>query len=756
MPDPAKQTPPNAIRRVVLVLDSMHPGGKERVVMHLAKRFAQMGVVVKVIIMRSCGEFGDKLISDGIDVDVLNSNRRFDVAGILRLRKILKAFAPDVINVHDRSSLPYVTAARGRRDYPIVFTAHGLLHGAKCRWKDRAAMRKPAAVTAVSSEVARRYSELLRMQRDVEIVRNGVGSFTPTGKRGEIRKRLGLGDSDTFVFLAVGNLKPEKGYPDLLEAVRLLCDQNLDQKIRIVIVGGGSESYRLELETLRDKLKLGNMVQFAGSCGNVSDWYTAADAFVLPSRTEGLPMVLLEAMNAGLPAIASDVGAVGEVIEPGQSGILTRSGAPGSLAAAMSKLASSPQICELFRTNAPKRIAQHYSDLQMAEGYLRVFQQVRISQGFSLNTDNNLPGVMMLGPYPVSMTAGGMSSVMRELVCSDLVEKYRVTIVNTGKTTRAGRWIGAGLMAQWSLLRKIVCTMRKTRTKILHIHTCSGFTFWRDALFAAVGRMFGRRIVWHIHGGKFESFASSLGCVRRMLMRRMLRKSCGVIVLSDEWKRRFDAIFPTVEFIVIPNGVRIPNLSDSQINDSEKMRVLFLGNLSQGKGAEDLILAVAGAARKGFDGTVEIAGGQTMFGQVEALEELITREKCGDVVKLVGTISGDAKDQSLSAADCIALPSYSEALPMALLEGMARGLAVIATNVGAIPEIVTDGVEGFLIQPGDIEKLSEILIKLNGDPQLRSRMGAAARKRVEAKFNLAAVTGQIDLLYRKILMGGEK
>lgn len=185
-------------------------------------------------------------------------------------------------------------------------------------------------------------------------------------------------------------------------------------------------------------------------------------------------------------------------------------------------------------------------------------------------------------------------------------------------------------------------------------------------------------------------------------------------------------------------------------------RFLFLGDLRKAKGVLDLVRAAGEARRQGSAGQVLLAGRETEQGIGPALRSLIVAEGLEGTVRLAGFLTGAAKEQALADADCLVLPSYSEALPMAILEAMACGLPVIAASVGSIPSVIEDGVEGFLIPPGDADALARRMLQLSADAELCRRLGAAARLRVERQFSLDAMAGKILDVYRDILFRGQK
>src|SRR5690606_12083170 len=121
-----------------------------------------------------------------------------------------------------------------------------------------------------------------------------------------------------------------------------------------------------------------------------------------------------------------------------------------------------------------------------------------------------------------------------------------------------------------------------------------------------------------------------------------------------------------------------------------------------------------------------------------------------DRVRFTGWVDQDAVRDALAAADVMVLPSYAEGLPLSVLEGLAHGLAVISTPVGAIAEVVEDGVTGLLVQPGDVAGLALALERVIGDPALRARLGAAGRARWEREHALAPHARRIAALYDEV------
>ncbi|MBE3098098.1 MAG: glycosyltransferase family 4 protein [Planctomycetes bacterium] len=747
-----------AVKRVAIVISELRPGGAERVVVHVAGTLAARGVEPLVVCLQRRGPLGDELLGRGVRVVALESLRGYDIPAVVRLARVLRQFRPDVINVHDRSSLPYAFIANrlgGRR--PMVFSCHGLLlqDESRLRRRDRMAARDLRALTAVSEQAGAEYARMLNWPGRVDLVPNGVPLPPPHDDLARASQRSQLGvPQDAFVFLAVGNSKPEKGYEDLLEAAALL--RHCGRRFLVLVAGAQpADAYADSLASVMSRLGLDGTVRFLGYRADVAALYSAADAFVLSSRKEGLPMVLLEAMAAGLPVVATRVGAVPSVVQDGSDGLLVDAAFPAGLAEAMLRLLSERPLGNRLGKAARSRIRERYSVERMTEGYLAVFERAALScaepppvKGVADSATR--PRVLMLGPMPP--LTGGMATVVENLRQSPLADRCRLLAINNGKTTPAGRTLLAGLLAQARLAGGLLVAMRRHRAEIVHIHTCALFSFWRDILHMTACRMLGRKVVWHIHDGSFAGFMAKGSALRRGLIRTALKAGAAVIVLGEQSLRNLRPMAPDVRWRVVPNGVPVPRTMAEP--SAGPTRFLFLGNLTRRKGAFDLVDAAEEVYRKGLDITVRLGGGETSPGQKDELVRHIGGLNCRDHIALLGVVSGAAKERALAESDCLVLPSYAEGLPMAVLEGMAYGLPVIATRIGAIPEAVTDGQEGFLIEPGDVKALADRMGRIGEDKELGCRMGAAARARVEQTYSLDVVSDQVMNIYREALDKG--
>ena len=281
------------------------------------------------------------------------------------------------------------------------------------------------------------------------------------------------------------------------------------------------------------------------------------------------------------------------------------------------------------------------------------------------------------------------------------------------RTLRRRPWLAPILFV--SLVRRLRAVARDA--DLVHAHWLAG---------AAVARFAGRPFVVTLHGTGSAGRLSDLSLAARApaLVRFLLRPASAVICVSDVLAETMRSI--GVEHArCIPNGVDIPT---ERLDETEEPFVLYAGRLSPEKGIGELVEATRGMR-------LVVAGD----GPLRAL-----------VPNALGFVPHDELERLYDRAAIVVLPSYREGLPICVLEAMAHGRPVVATTVGGIPQLVEDGRTGLLVEPGDAEGLRAALERLLGDPELRRRMGRAARVRVERLCSWERVTDETLAAYEAV------
>jgi len=353
----------------------------------------------------------------------------------------------------------------------------------------------------------------------------------------------------------------------------------------------------------------------------------------------------------------------------------------------------------------------------------------------------------MAGPLPPLI--GGMASVIDGIERSSLKNKVNLTCFDTAKKTPEKRSLMVAIRARILLWHEWISIIRKNRVDIAHIHTCSGFTFFLDAILMMMAKVFGVKVILHIHGAKFDEFLSDLNYLGMFFVRRLTKIADAMVVLSDEWTLKLRPVLPSIKITVIPNGIP-PHQKQSVDHSGAEIRVLFLGNLCKRKGVLDLLLVAKGIRR---NVKIFLVGGEEDEGIGEQVIKHIEVNGLENNIEWVGQAVGNKKIKWLTESDIFILPSYAEGLPMSLLEAMAYRLPVIVTPVGGIPSVIQNNVNGLLIEAGDISNIILAVNRLADDKNLRETLGHAAKKLCENQFGIEKTVDCYMNLYDSMLVG---
>lgn len=286
------------------------------------------------------------------------------------------------------------------------------------------------------------------------------------------------------------------------------------------------------------------------------------------------------------------------------------------------------------------------------------------------------------------------------------------------------------------------------RGGLVHLNVASHGSFYRKYLLSYIARLFGMYQVIHLHGGGFQAFFDGSHDVVKAMVRGMFVTADAVIILSEGWRPYVKGTLSARDdkIICIPNAVPTPQLR-AKADGSGPLHILFAGKLTERKGVDWLIKSLASPDLKEKNWKLTLAGN----GDVEHYRSLILRSGLQNKVQCTGWLDNQAMDAHYRDADLFVLPSHIENQPMCILEAMAYGLAIVATDVGSIPNMIHDRENGLLINKDKPESLVAALVEIMENPDLRERLGQQARADHLEDYSMQQYAAKVNQLYHNLL-----
>ncbi len=317
--------------------------------------------------------FLDAAAALGLRTEVIRERSRFEPEQIRQIRRLAGALSPDIVQTHNTKSHFLVRLSGVWRSRPWVAFHHGHtttdLKQRLYNQLDRWSLRAPRVVVAVSESFKR---DLVRAGVPASRIRVLHNSVDPcfrervgAADREGTRARLGIAPEER-VLLAVGRLSREKAIADLVAAAARIASAC------VLVVGDGPERAAID----RAAAARGVRLVMAGQAGDVAPYYAAADLLVLPSLSEGSPNALLEAMTAGVPAVATRVGGVPEIVSDGETALLVPAAQPDALAAAISRALCDAALAARLARNAQELARARYSPQARADALVELYTRI--------------------------------------------------------------------------------------------------------------------------------------------------------------------------------------------------------------------------------------------------------------------------------------------------------------------------------------------------------------------------------------------
>ncbi|AEA24115.1 glycosyl transferase group 1 [Pseudonocardia dioxanivorans CB1190] len=352
--------------------------------------------------------------------------------------------------------------------------------------------------------------------------------------------------------------------------------------------------------------------------------------------------------------------------------------------------------------------------------------------------------VLLVGKsYP---DRGGIPTFLEMLRGGALAERHDVRLLNVAHSgVREGGRFTTGNIGR-TISDALAVRRNARRADVVHIHSAlaPAVTVIRAGLLALAGRSRGCSVVVHAHGGNIQTWLTTP--VRRMIMRLAMAPAHSVVAVWTAGEDALRAVLPAGKVRLVDNGVPLENVPEPEA-PHDPPRILYVGLLTPRKGVLDLVEASRILRERGAEHELRLLGGAPDEGP-EA--ETAVRDNLPPWVTLLGTRDPADMPAEYAAADVFSLPSWWEAMPLSVLEAMAGGLPVVATDVGDVARAVDDGVTGRVVPVQDPQRLADALEPLVRDVAARRAMGAAGRRRVEERFAADVTARNLDRLYQEL------
>jgi glycosyltransferase involved in cell wall biosynthesis len=672
------------------------------------------------------------------------SNTRIGLTWRWDLRRIIRDERPDLVNAH--APVPGLAdiVAGLCGGIPLVVTYHaGSMRKGRWAidWVVRLYERTLLPRLLRRAEWIITSSEHLR-DRHLASVRAKCSTITPGVDTSLFTPRTPPATGQILFVGGVGPADAHKGLDTLLEAFGRLA--GIHPRARLRIAGGGDS--RARHQQARDA-GIADRVEFLGrlSQSELREAYAEADMVCLPTRNDSSPLVLLEAMASSRPVVSTPVGGIPHMVSDGVEGYLVGSGGSTALAARLSALLDDPVLAQRMGGQGRKRVLESFSwegQVTRTDNLFAAIVAGKPGDGrrrLAIVAPHFHPKIGGLEHYAYRLAKGLQEQGAFEVVVftSNHHGRRLVTEVIDGITVhRFPTWLRVSntpVSPTWPLLLRRA--LRNNRVEILNVHT--PVPYMAEAAALVAGR---RPLVVTYHAGSMVKNRPAVDWVVRGYERRvlplLLRRAEAVVAVSPMVRDGVIASAGVDARILTPGVDEHVFCPMPQETDQSPATVLFVGRVERSsawKGVDRLIRAFVHVVDKMPDARLRIVGdGNALDDHRRLAAELGVRPS----VDFSGALTGPALVEAYQQAAVVALPSLTQAesFGMSLIEAMACGKPVVGSRIGGIPDVIDDGRDGFLVNPGDVDDLAARCIELLGDPAAAAAMGRRGRQKVLERF----------------------
>jgi glycosyltransferase involved in cell wall biosynthesis len=372
--------------------------------------------------------------------------------------------------------------------------------------------------------------------------------------------------------------------------------------------------------------------------------------------------------------------------------------------------------------------------------------------------DTKMPRVLITGHLPPPM--GGLGTYYETLLASSLPKRVKLQFLDTSLRRRpgseTGKWSFSNLTSAISDCARFARTAVVFRPEICHIATSVGLSFLKHSICIAIARLLGSKVVLHPHCS-FYFFYERRSKSWQWFARKVIGLCHSVIILSSEWKE-LQEIMPGCRLYYLPNAINLAGYVEvgqeriATKSDKPCLHVLYLGHVGKDKGSFDLISAAIKVLGQHYSVVFDLVGHEQALGDIRQLNAQVIGAGFEQFIHFQSPVMMAEKIKLFRSADIFVYPSYHEGMPMAVIEAMACGLPIIATQVGGLPDLVCPDVNGLLVPVGQPDQLAAAIRQLVDNPQLRHSMQAGSFRLAQENFDIEKLVLRLLDIYQAVLL----
>lgn len=335
--------------------------------------------------------------------------------------------------------------------------------------------------------------------------------------------------------------------------------------------------------------------------------------------------------------------------------------------------------------------------------------------------------LLMIGPDPSGL--GGISRVVKIWQDSGMFDCFKVHYISSVSDHSKSK-----MMDLCRALMSFVFAARRD-VSLVYIHTASFNSFYRKSLFLFLCKILRKRVLLHVHPSYFTTFLSGFKGIKKKIFWNLVCSVDVFVVLTEGIKRDLQALFPEKPIYVLGNPVALKQMENRFGIQRSQNRLLYLGWYNRMKGVYDLADAANLLTEQGCDFELDYYGTK----EVDQLRAYIKNKNLEGNVRVNGWADDETKLKALWGAAMLILPSHTEGIPNVILEAMATRTPIISTHVGGLKEILVDGHNALIAEPGNPADLSRKIARMLDDGHLRACLAENAYEETRVQYDVPAI-----------------